>query len=133
MSESMSIADKIVFLKKEIAESEEYVKECKKALRIIAKQAWDEGIRDAGDFEVREIRPADLNVASLRTAYPDIYEGVVDALTTSFIPDVTKTAIRRYLEEEHYNPTEIERIIDECSEPRSYVSYYVYRKGGEKE
>lgn len=125
-----SITDRILFLKREIAESEDYIAECKKALKTLAEEAWASGIRDLGRFVIRETRPAPLNTTTLRNTYPEVYNGTVDLLTDQFIPEVTKAAITRYLEAEQYDPAEIERIISECSEETGRVSYDIYKKRG---
>ena len=123
-----SLEQRILFLKKEIQESEDYVKECKKAIVVLAKEAWANGIRDLGDYEIRETRPAPLNTTTLKNVYPKIYDGTVELLQDQFIPDVTKASVKRYLETKQYDPEEIERIIGECSEETGNASYNVYTK-----
>lgn len=128
-----TIQDKICFLKREVAECEEYIKECKRALVALAKEAWDQGVRDCnGQYEVRESRPQPLNTTSFRNAYPDIYKGTVELLQEQFIPEITKASITRYLETKHYSPEEIARIISECCDEPKNPSYnvYAYKKQG---
>ena len=122
-----STADRIIFLKKEIKQSEDYIAECKKALAKLAEEAWSEGVRDVGGlYEVRENRPAPLNTTTFRNVYPELYKGTVELLQDAFVPEITKASITRYLEMEQYDPEEIARIIEECSEPSDKVSYNVY-------
>jgi len=122
-----TIAERIIFLKREIKDSEDYIAECKKALAKLAEQGWNEGVRDCGgQFEIRENRPAPLNTTAFRNTYPELYKGTVELLQDSFVPKVTKASITRYLESEKYDPEEIQRIIEECSDLSDKVTYNVY-------
>ena len=124
----MDYINAIIELKTQLKDAEAEVESLKKSLRNIAKLAYENGVRDVdGQYEVRCSYGSEFNGLHFKTAYEPYYNDYRQFLVESYVPDVNKTGLKKYLiEERNIDPEEAERMIEECSKRKETPSYNVY-------